>query len=104
MSQWRCLLGQIDLRGGKTTLNGHSLDISTLVAIARYETPKSQRLCAADRSVRYEGAVIIDEEASHGVAEGVKFLQSYIDQGHVIYGEQASQDLKSCSATQAIAD
>ncbi|MCJ1378398.1 hypothetical protein MMC17_001496 [Xylographa soralifera] len=69
LQQWASLKQQTSPEREKIAIDGHSLDIATVVAVARHGA-------AAD----------LHERTFRGIAEGAKLLQLSLNQGDIIYG------------------
>lgn len=91
LSQWNSLRALLDQKL-RVPLQGDSLDLASLVAVARYDAPRAF-LEAGDVSAnldpRYGTKASIDDlpqDVIEKIHASVQCLQNALDQGHSVYG------------------
>lgn len=88
IAHWKTLVGKIQKVGTESPIDGKSLSIATVVAIARFVIHQIvHKLWLADQFSRYGALGYLDDSTVKKIDEGARAIQSSLEEGNVIYGK-----------------
>lgn len=88
LSHWRTFVKKVSSLGTETAINGQSLSIATIVAVARLVTSRPiEDIWRANQTIRYGALAHLDHSTVEKIEEGARAISSSLEKGGIIYGE-----------------